>query len=259
MDTSMFDLTGKVALVTGASRGIGEAIALAYSRFGARLVLASRKLEALEAVRKNIEAQNAKAICVPTHVGSLEALSELIEKTMDEYGRLDVLVNNAGIVPATGPPEDVDEQLWNKIMDVNLKGSFFLANSAAEAMRGNGGGSIINVSTYATRRPTPGLGVYIMSKAAVDMMTKVLAQEWTGAGIRVNGIAPGLIRTSITKTLWENEKAREAVESKVPIGRIGEPDDISGAAVFLASDASKYISGETILVDGGLAIGLSPV
>lgn len=259
MDSSMFDLSGKVAIVTGASRGIGEAVALTFARFGARLVLASRKLEALETVKHKIDAEGGEAICIPAHVGKREALTGLIEKTVEEFGKIDVLVNNAGIVPATGQPEDADEELWNKTMDVNLKGSFFLANAAAEVMRENGSGSIINVSTYATRRPTPGLGVYIMSKAAVDMMTKVLAQAWTGAGIRVNGIAPGLIRTSITKTLWENEGSREAIESKIPSGRIGEPDDITGAAVFLASDASRYVSGETILVDGGLAIGLSPV
>ncbi|MBN2167652.1 MAG: SDR family oxidoreductase [Actinobacteria bacterium] len=259
MDTSMFDLSGKVAIVTGASRGIGEAIAVTYSRFGARLVLASRKMEALELIRKKIEAQGGEAVSIAAHVGSMEALDELINKTVEQYGKIDILVNNAGIVPETGPPENVDEDLWNKIMDVNLKGSFFLANSAAKVMREKGGGSIINVSTYATRRPTPGLGVYIMSKAGIDTMTKVLAQAWTGSGIRVNGIAPGLIQTSITKSLWDNDKSREAIESRIPVGRIGKPDDISGAAVFLASDASKYISGETILVDGGLAIGLSPV
>lgn len=259
MDKSAFDLSGKVAIVTGASRGIGEAIALALSNFGASLVLASRKIEALEVVQKEIEDQGGKAICVPAHVGKMEALSELVSKTTAEYGRIDILVNNAGIVPNVGPPEDTDPGLWDKIMDVNLKGSFFLANAVAGIMRKGGGGSIINLSTYATTRPTPGLGVYIISKSAIDMMTKVLAQEWTRSGIRVNAIAPGLIRTSITQSLWDDDAGRKATESKIPSGRFGEPDDIAGTAVFLASDASKYISGETILVDGGLAVGLSRV
>lgn len=259
MDRGIFDLSGKVAIVTGASRGIGEAIALALSNFGASLVLVSRKLEALDVVRQKIETQGGKAICIPAHVGKIDVLSELVEKTTAEYGRIDILVNNAGIVPNVGPPEETDVGLWDKIMDVNLKGSFFLCNAVAEVMRNGGGGSIINLSTYAVTRPTPGLGVYIISKSAIDMMTKVLAQELTGSGIRVNAIAPGLIRTSITKSLWDDDAGRTATESKIPAGRFGEPEDISGTAVFLASDASKYISGETILVDGGLALGLSRV
>ncbi|MBN2167653.1 MAG: glucose 1-dehydrogenase [Actinobacteria bacterium] len=252
MYKELFDLSGRVAVVTGGSRGIGEAIATALSEFGAKLVLVSRKIEGLEDVRQKIEAAGGEAVCVPVNMGNEESSDQVVKETLDAYGTLDILVNNAATNPIFGPMMDVDVRAWDKIMSVNLKGCFLLAKAAGEVMLEKGRGSIINMSTISARRPLQGLGAYSVSKAGIDMVTKSLAQEWTGSGVRVNGIAPGLIQTNFSRALWENNDVRHMVEARIPARRLGQPDDIAGAAVFLASDASRFISGETILVDGGL-------
>ncbi|MBN1289524.1 MAG: glucose 1-dehydrogenase [Actinobacteria bacterium] len=252
MYKELFDLTGRVAVVTGGSRGIGRSIAAALSEFGARLVLVSRKIEGLDEARREIEAAGGEAVCVPANMGDEESSTVIIRKTLDAYGTLDILVNNAATNPVFGPMKDIDARAWDKIMSVNLKGCFLLARAAGEVMREKGKGSIINMSTISARRPLQGLGAYSVSKAGIDMVTKSLAQEWTGSGVRVNGIAPGLIQTKFSSALWQNDDVRHMAEARIPAGRLGQPEDIAGAAVFLASDASKFISGETILVDGGL-------
>lgn len=246
-----FDLSGRVAIVTGGSRGIGEAIALALSEFGAKIALTSRKIEGLESVKGKIEAQGGEAICIPAHMGKLETLQPVVDGTLEAFGKIDILVNNAATNPVFGLLEDVDEAAWDKIIDVNLKGVFFLTKAVGKVMAENGKGSIINMSTESARRPMPGLGAYSVSKAGVDMLTKAFALEWGRKGIRVNGIAPGLVKTRFSQALWGTEEIKNATEARLPLGRLAEPSEIACAAVFLASDASSYITGETILVDGG--------
>jgi len=246
-----FDLSGKVAIVTGGSRGIGEAVALAFSEFGAKLVLSSRKLEGLEAVRGKIEANGGEALCVPAHMGDIESLEKVVNETLKVFGTIDILVNNAATNPIFGPLEQVDTKAWDKIMDVNLKGAFFLTQAAGKVMMKKGSGCIINISTEAAVRPAPGLGAYSISKAGLDMITKAYASEWGRFGIRVNGIAPGLVQTKFSQALWGNDEIRESVVSRIPLGRIAQPEEIASIAVFLASPAASFITGHTILADGG--------
>lgn len=245
------DLAGKVAVVTGGSRGIGEGIALALSEFGARLVLASRKIEGLNQVKEKVEAQGGEAVCVPAHMGNTETLQGVVDCALENFGTVDILVNNAATNPIFGPVTEADLPAWEKIMDVNLKGVFFLSKLVGAIMLEKGSGSIINISTEAAVRPAPFLGVYSISKAGLDMVTKSLALEWGPGGIRVNGIAPGLVQTKFSQALWSNDDIRQTVESKIPLGRMAQPPEIAGLAVFLASDAASFITGQTILVDGG--------
>lgn len=255
MYREMFDLSDKVAIVTGGSRGIGEAIATAMAEFGAKVVLTSRKIENLNQARERIEAAGGEVLCIPAHIGKLETLPELVEGALDGFGTIDILVNNAATNPIFGPLVDTEPAAWDKIMDVNLKGIFFLIKEVGKVMMEEGGGSIINVSTEAAVRPAPGLGAYSISKAGLDMVTKSFALEWGEKGVRVNGIAPGLVKTRFSKALWSNDDIRQAVESKIPLGRMAQPEEIAGLAVFLASDAASFITGQTILVDGGSMLG----
>lgn len=251
MYKEMLDLTGRVAIVTGGSRGIGESIALALSEFGARVALCSRKIEGLDSVREKIESRGGEAICIPAHMGKVDTLQGVVDETLNAFGTIDILVNNAATNPILGPLLEADLPAWEKIMDVNLKGIFFLIKAAGKVMLEKGKGSIINLSTEAAIRPAPGLGVYSISKAGVDMVTKSFALEWGGSGVRVNGIAPGLVQTRFSQALWANDDIRQAVETKIPLGRMAQPDEIACLAVYLASDASSFLTGQTILVDGG--------
>ena len=252
MYKEMFDLTGKVAIVTGGSRGIGEAIAIALSEYGAKIVLSSRKIEGLNAVKEKIEAAGGEAMCIPAHMGKVESIQAIVDGTMDAYGTIDILVNNAATNPIFGPMMDTaDERAWDAIMGANVKGVFFLIKAVAKVMLEKGKGSIINISSEAAVKPTPFLGVYSVSKAAVDMVTKSFALELGGQGIRVNGIAPGLVKTHFSQALWSNEQILAVAESKIPRGSMGRPEEIGGLAVFLASDASAFINGQTIIADGG--------
>ncbi|MFH1149857.1 MAG: glucose 1-dehydrogenase [Actinomycetota bacterium] len=251
MFKEMFDLTGRIAIVTGGSRGIGEAIALALSEFGAKVVLTSRKIEGLTAVKEKVEAAGGEAICIPAHMGDLDSLQKVVEGTLEAYGTIDILVNNAATNPVFGPAMEADAAVWDKILDVNLKGIFFLTREVGKTMLANRKGSVINISTEAAQRPAPGLGVYSISKAGLDMVTKVFAQEWGPMGVRVNGIAPGLVKTSFSKAMWSNEEILKFVTSRNVLGRMAQPEEIAGAAVFLASDAASFITGETLLADAG--------
>ncbi|MGC8901659.1 MAG: SDR family NAD(P)-dependent oxidoreductase [bacterium] len=246
-----FRLDGKVAIITGASRGIGEAIARAFASAGAKLVLSSRKQIELDQVAERIRAEGGEAYVVPAHAGKIEDIKSLVQKTVEHYGRIDILVNNAGTNPVFGPIINVDEKVWDKIFEVNLRGFFFLSKEVANIMSEKGGGVIINMASVAGIKPGLGLGAYSISKAGVIMLTRVLAQEWAGMNIRVNAIAPGVIKTKFAEALYSSPELTEEILRGISIKRLGEPEDIVGVALFLASEASAYITGETIVVDGG--------
>jgi dehydrogenase/reductase SDR family protein 4 len=252
-----FSLEGRVAIITGGSRGIGQAIAEGFAEMGAKVVLASRKAEALEEVRKGIEAAGGEAFVIPTHMGDMEGINRLVQGTLDKYGTIDILVNNAATNPIFCGTSEVEEPAFDKIMEVNVKGLFFLSQQVGKVMCEKGSGSVVNISSEAAFCPTPFLGVYSMSKSAVNMLTKVFAQEWGPKGVRVNAIAPGLVKTHFSEALWGNEAILQAALTSIPLGRMAEPDEMVGLTIFLASDASKYITGQVVLIDGGREISAS--
>jgi NAD(P)-dependent dehydrogenase (short-subunit alcohol dehydrogenase family) len=235
-----FRLDGKVALVTGSSRGIGRAIAEQMARAGARVVISSRKLDACEAVRDQLGAEGHEALAIACNVGRREELEQLVMRTLEEWGRIDVLVANAATNPHFGPLSSVTEEAWNKILGTNLSASLWLANLVLPGMAERGAGAVILLSS--------------VSKAAEIQLARNLAMEWGRKGIRVNAIAPGVIQTEFARALWENPAARKRIESLNCIGRLGVPEDIAGAALFLASDASRFITGQTLVIDGGAGI-----
>ena len=249
-----FELDGKVAVVTGASRGIGEAIAKGLSEFGAKVVLASRKQEALDQVKKEIEDAGGEALAIATHMGNLEAIDRLVAGAMDAYGKIDILVNNAVTNPYFGPSTEADMGVWDKIIEVNARGLFYITQQVGKGMVGRGSGSIVNISSEAAQKPTPFLGIYSVSKAAVDMITRVFANEWGDTGVRVNGLAPGLVKTHFSQALWSNEAILKTAVANIPMHRIAEPEEMVGMVIYLASDASSFVTGQTFLVDGGHSI-----
>jgi dehydrogenase/reductase SDR family member 4 len=250
----MFDLTGRVAVITGSSRGIGRATAECMARAGAKVVVSSRKPAACQSVVDAITAEGGEAIVVPCNVSEKEQLQNLIDRTMARFGRLDILVCNAAVNPYFGPMAKMPDEAYDKIMHSNVRSNFWLCNMAAPHMAASGGGSIIIVSSIGGRQGSPTLAVYGMSKAADTSLAMSLAVEWGAAGIRANCIAPGLIKTDFSKALWENEELLKHVEQGTPARRMGEPADIGGVAVFLASRAAAYVTGQTLIVDGGITI-----
>ncbi len=248
----MFDLTGLVAIVTGSSRGIGRSIAENMARAGARVVVSSRKEDACVAVVDAITAAGGEAIAVPCNISYKEQLQGLVERALAEWGRIDTLVCNAAVNPYFGPMAAMPDDAYDKIMNSNVRSNFWLCNMAAPHM--TRGGSIIIVSSIGGNQGSGTLAVYGMSKAADSSLVKSLAVEWGPVGIRANCIAPGLIKTDFSRALWENERLLGAVERRTPVRRMGLPDDVGGVAVFLASQASAYITGQTIVVDGGLTV-----
>jgi NAD(P)-dependent dehydrogenase (short-subunit alcohol dehydrogenase family) len=248
-------LEGKVAIVTGASRGIGEAVARAYADAGARVVLAARKIEPLQAVADAIKASGGQAIAVICHAGQPDQLRALLDGAVDRFGKVDVLVNNAATNPYFGPLLGVDEGAYAKTFEVNLKGYFEAARLVANHLIGRGaGGSIINVASVVGLGAAPLQGVYAMTKAAVISMTKTLAYELGAQNVRVNAIAPGLVKTRFASALIDNPDIVARVVAHTPLGRYASPDEIAGAAVYLASDAASFVTGHTLVVDGGATL-----
>ena len=251
----MFDLSEKVAIVTGSSRGIGRGIAQQLAKQGARVVITSRKLEPCEAVVEEIKQAGGQAMAVASNVGHKEDVTKLVEKTVEAYGRLDIVVCNAAANPAFGPMQVLEDAAFDKIMRVNLQSNIWLCNLAGPHMAKVGGGSMILISSITALDGSRVIGAYALSKAAQLQLARNLAVEWGHKNIRANCIAPGLIQTDFAKALWENDEIRKQIESRTPLGRIGEPDDIAGVAGFLASDASRYVTGQVIVADGGAVVG----
>ncbi|MBN8821175.1 MULTISPECIES: glucose 1-dehydrogenase [unclassified Spirosoma] len=253
-EKALFDLTDKVAIITGASKGIGEDIARVFARFGAKVVVSSRKQDACDALAADIRAQGGEATGIAAHVGDSDQLRQLVEKTIATYGGIDILVNNAASNPVFGPALECDGGAFDKIMQANVKAPFELSKLCYPSMKERGGGSVIMISSIAGHTPDPGLGIYSVSKASLNMLTKVLAKEWGTDGIRVNAICPGLIKTKFSQALWQNEKILDHFTKRLPIARMGNPDEISPLALFLASDASSYSTGSLFYADGGTVI-----
>jgi NAD(P)-dependent dehydrogenase (short-subunit alcohol dehydrogenase family) len=248
---SRLNLTGRVALVTGASRGIGSAIANALAEQGADVVLSSRKQPDLDAEAERINAHHpGKAVAIAAHAGRQDDLERLVKAVMERHGRIDILVNNAASNPYFGSLIDADLAAWDKTFEVNLRGVFLLTKLVYQASMEKHGGAIVNVASVGGLRPGFGLGIYNISKAGVIMLTRQLAKEM-GGKVRVNAIAPGLVRTRFAQALWGNEEIMKRVVASNPMGRIGEPDEIAGAVVFLVSDAASYVNGEVLVIDGG--------
>lgn len=251
---SLFDLTDKVAIVTGSSRGIGLAMADGLARFGAKVVLCGRKQSGIDEAVQVIQGNGGQASGIPTHMGRSEDLQALVDHAVATFGGVDILVNNAATNPVFGPLLDNDDAAFDKIMEVNVKGPLNLAKLVQPIMAGRGGGSIINVSSVGGLHPEPMLGLYSMSKAALISLTKVMATEWGGDAIRVNALCPGLIKTQFSQALWANEKILNSVVSKLPLKRIALPEELVGMTVYLASSASSFCTGAVMTVDGGHTI-----
>jgi len=250
---SLFELNGKVALITGGSKGIGESIARSLAEFGARVVVSSRKQDAVDTVAQAFRGDGLEATAVAANMGRMEDVEQLIDATIKAYGGIDIIVNNAATNPVYGPIQKTDEGAFDKIMDVNLKGPLLLCKGAYPILKERGGGSIIHISSIGGLTPEKGIGMYSVSKAALINMTKAMAQDWGKDNIRINAICPGLIKTKFSEALWNDDENRERFLNKIPMGRLGETEDLGGLAVYLASDASAYCTGGVYMVDGGYA------
>ena len=245
-----YDLSDKVAIVTGGGRGIGRAIALGLADCGAKLALASRTKEELDKVVSEIKGNGGEATPVVTDLMVSEQIDALIEATMKTYGRVDILVNNAAR-SFLRPLMDLREDGWDKIFDVNCKAVFLLSRAVAKIMGEQGGGRIINITTVGAVRGGAGMGVYHASKAAVNMLTKCMAVEWAPLNVNVNAVGPGLTKTAFSQPIWSNPSLEQMITTRVPKGRLAEPEEIVGAVLFLCSEDSSFITGESIYVDGG--------
>ena len=252
-----FNLDGKVALITGASRGIGLAIAAAYAAAGAKVVLASRKQEALEAAAAQIRLAGGDVLPVAAHTGDGQAVQQLVDKAVEAYGGVDILVNNAATNPHFGPLLTSDESQWAKILDVNIIGYFRMIKACAPVFQQRGGGVVINMASVAGNTYQPGMGIYSVSKAGVIMLTQALAVELAADRIRVNAIAPGFVKTQFSRVLWETPEIYERIKTMIPMGRMALPEEITGLALYLASDAASFTTGAVIYVDGGQLAGRS--
>jgi NAD(P)-dependent dehydrogenase (short-subunit alcohol dehydrogenase family) len=245
-----FELTDRVAIVTGGSRGIGGAIGEALAEQGAQVVISSRKQADLDAEAERINKQHPDRVsAVAAHTGRPEDIQHLVDVTMERFGRIDILVNNAATNPYFGPLIDADLSAWDKTFEVNLRGVFILTQAVIRASMAEQGGAIVNVASIGGLRPGFGLGIYDLTKAGLIMLTRQLARELRG--VRVNAVAPGIIKTKFAEALWQNEEIARRVESSNPIGRVGTPEEVAGAVAFLASDAASYINGEVLVIDGG--------
>lgn len=249
-----FDLSGKVALITGASKGIGEAIARIYAASGASVVVSSRKMEAVESVAQAIRNEGGQATAIACHMGNATDITNLVNQSLAIYKTIDIVVNNAATNPVFGPVVNTNEDAFDKIMNVNVKGPFELAKQVYPLLKEKKSGSIINISSVGGLRPEHGLGLYSVSKAALISLTKVLAKEWGDDNIRANVICPGLIKTKFSEALWSNDKIMNVMMKSLPMKRVGTPEEIAALALYLASDASAYSTGAVFTADGGFTI-----
>ncbi|MGA3205959.1 MAG: SDR family oxidoreductase [Bryobacteraceae bacterium] len=250
----MFDLTGQVAVVTGSTKGIGRAIAEEMARAGAKVVISSRKADACEEVAAAIVKEGHEAIAIPCHIGRRADCEALIAKTREKWGKIDTLVCNAAINPYYGPMTGLADDVFSKVMETNVRSNLWLANLVRPEMAARRDGTIIIVSSIGGLKGTEILGIYAISKAADMQLARNLAVEWGPDNIRVNCIAPGLVRTDFARALWEDPVLRKGSEDRTALKRLGDPEDISGAAVFLASRSGRWITGQTIVIDGGRTI-----
>ncbi len=257
MSQRLFSLKGKVALITGGSRGIGRATALTFADAGADVVVSSRNRRPpeLEKVAEEIRAKGGRALAIPAHVGKKEDVQNLVQKTLGEFGRIDILVNNAGANPVLSSMVDLEEAAFEKVMEVNLKGALLMSQAVAKEMIKQGGGRIINISSISgLRARADGTGAYCISKAGVNMLTQVMARELAEHNILVNAIAPGSIKTEMSRVNWIDPERRAQRIREIELKRFGEPEEVGGLALFLASEASSFVTGEIIRVDGGQTI-----
>lgn len=250
MTIPLLSLKDKVAIITGGSRGIGKSIALGFSEAGANVVVASRTINELDNVVKQIKALNRRALAIKTDIAIKGEVDSMIAKTLNEFGTIDILVNNAAI-NIMRPLIELREDGWDKVMNVDLKGYFLCSQAAAKTMIEKRSGNIINIASTGATKAAVGLGAYGISKAGVVMLTQILALELAQYNIRVNAIGPSLVKTAFSQPIWSNPDVLKAVEDSTPLHRIADPDDIMSLALFLASDASSYITGQTIYIDGG--------
>jgi NAD(P)-dependent dehydrogenase (short-subunit alcohol dehydrogenase family) len=252
--TSPFDLAGKVALITGSSRGIGRAIAETMALMGARVVVSSRKAEACEAVAAAIHGRGGEALVIPCNISRRNEVEALVAGTLETWGRIDALVCNAAVNPVYGPLGELSDEAFDKVMGANVKSNLWLCNLVIPGMAARGGGAVVIVSSTAGIRGTEMIGAYGISKAADFALARNLAVEWGPRNVRVNCIAPGLIKTDFARALWEDEERLKRRNAATPLRRIGTPDEIGGIAAFLASPAASFITGQIIVADGGVTI-----
>ena len=251
--SSLFSLRGRTAVITGASQGIGFEIARLYAQAGAKVVICSRKQAGVDSAAELIRQAGGQALAVAANVTSTEDRERLVSTALDWAGRLDILVNNAGANPSFGPLAELTEDAWDKIFAVNLKAAFFLSQSAYQSWMKAHGGSIIHVSSIGAEETMKGINAYNVTKAALNHLTRALASEWGPDGVRVNALAPGLIKTKFSQALWEDPISTQAIKS-YPIPRFGQVEDLAGAALLLASEASSFITGHVLTVDGGQSL-----
>ena len=254
MPTQLFDLAGRIALVTGASRGIGAEIARLLAAQGAHVIVSSRKLDGCQVVVESIIAEGGAAEALVCHVGRMQDIRQAFEHIRNAHGRLDVLVNNAATNPYFGHILDTDLAVYQKTVDVNIRGYFFMCVEASKLMRDGGGGAIVNTASVYAMQPGPLAGIYSITKAAVVSMTRAFAKECAAYGIRVNALVPGLTRTRFASALFSDEEIYDRIKSGIPMGRHAEPAEMAATVLYLVTDASSYTTGECIVVDGGLTI-----
>jgi NAD(P)-dependent dehydrogenase (short-subunit alcohol dehydrogenase family) len=254
---SLFDLTGKVAVVTGSTKGIGRAIAERMAEHGARVVISSRKADVCETVAQGIRDKGGEAIAIPCHVAHKDQLQALVDGTIAQWGGIDIMVGNAGVNPYFGPAAGMPDEAYDRVMNANVRSNFWLCNMVAPHMAERGGGAIIIISSIGGLRGSPVLGVYGISKAADMQLVRNVAVEWGPKNVRANCIAPGLVRTDFARALWEDPENYKRRTRTTPLQRIGEPDEIAGAAIFLAAAAGSFTTGQTIVIDGGTTAGVA--
>lgn len=251
---AMFDLNGRVALVTGGSKGIGKAMCMGLARHGARVVVSSRKIDQCEAAVEEIRAAGGEAVAIAANAGKHEELEALAAKTRADLGPVDIVIGNAAVNPHYGPISEIPDSAYEKIMATNVQSNLWLARLCVEDMVAKGTGSMMFTSSIGAFKASPALGTYGISKLALIGLVRNLALEYGPKGVRFNAICPGLIKTDFARALWEDPAAEKRVNQDTPLRRLGEPDDLAGTAVFLASDASRYITGQAITVCGGVSM-----